>query len=73
MTEQVKKIKQVCKCENCGNEAEMVVTCTLPESLVGENPQKPETSPGQTHPHQRVKGTATCSHCGNEADMWIDT
>lgn len=23
--------KEVCKCENCGNEAEMVVTCTLPD------------------------------------------
>jgi len=72
MTEQVKKIKQVCKCENCGNEAEMVVTCTLPESAVEIEPRNPETAPGQTHSHQKVKGTATCSHCGNEADMWID-
>lgn len=27
MTE--KKLKKVCKCENCGNEAEMVITCFL--------------------------------------------
>ena len=26
-----KKIKQVCKCENCGNEAEMMITCSLEE------------------------------------------
>ena len=28
-----KQIKQVCKCENCGNEAEMVLTCTLEEEI----------------------------------------
>ena len=27
MTE--KKFKHVCECTNCGNESEMVVTCTL--------------------------------------------
>ncbi len=62
--------KQVCKCEHCGNEAEMEITCTLPEP--GEQaPKTPGTSPapaGKT----RIKGTAHCSHCGNEADMWID-
>jgi hypothetical protein len=26
-----KKFKQVCKCENCGNEAEMMITCSLEE------------------------------------------
>jgi hypothetical protein len=24
-----KKFKQVCHCENCGNEAEMMITCSL--------------------------------------------
>ena len=52
--------KEICKCENCGNEAEMVVTCSLPDIEVEENPKK------------KIKGTATCSECGNEADMWID-
>jgi hypothetical protein len=52
--------KEVCKCENCGNEAEMVVTCSLPDAEAEQTPQK------------RVLGTATCNHCGNEADMWID-
>jgi hypothetical protein len=28
-----KKFKQVCKCEHCGNEAEMMITCTLEEDL----------------------------------------
>ena len=67
MSETVKKIKQVCKCENCGNEAEMVVTCTLLESDAAA-PQAPVHPPEK----QRVKGTGTCSSCGNEADMWVD-
>jgi hypothetical protein len=62
--------KQVCKCEHCGNEAEMVVTCTLPD----EEPQdSAEQSQGTgAKAKRRVKGHGTCTHCGNEADMWID-
>jgi len=62
--------KQVCKCENCGNEAEMQVTCSLPDepasSVQGVDNASKKPAP------QKIKGTATCSHCGNEADMWID-
>ena len=67
MAEIVKK--EICRCVNCGNEAEMIFTCSLPEA---EGPAS--TSPDQKHSdakkHVRAKGT--CSHCGNEADMWID-
>lgn len=28
-----KKFKQVCKCEDCGSGAEMMITCTLEEDL----------------------------------------
>ena len=70
MAELVKK--QVCKCENCGNEAEMVVTCSLPDTEAvdgGESGSDPGQEKGSdTH----VLGTATCTNCGNEADMWID-
>lgn len=59
--------KQVCKCEHCGNEAEMVVTCSLPDA----DAPAPEAKPSADTPH-RVLGHAKCSHCGNEADMWID-
>ncbi|MCP4747455.1 MAG: hypothetical protein GY874_15130 [Desulfobacteraceae bacterium] len=59
--------KQVCKCENCGNEAEMVITCTLEEEE-----EKPKASPKSTGDKKKVKGTATCTSCGNEADMWVD-
>lgn len=55
-----KKFKRVCKCENCSNEAEMVVTCQL----------EPEEAPSGEE--KKLKGQAVCTHCGNEADMWID-
>ena len=70
MSEIVKK--EVCKCENCGNEAEMVVTCSLPD-VETEGGAVPASDPSQeTEIEKRVKGTATCTNCGNEADMWID-
>jgi ribosomal protein S14 len=62
-----KKIKQVCKCENCGNEAEMMITCSLEEH--GEKPIEPSTAKEKK---SKTKGHAVCSHCGNEADMWVD-
>ena len=69
MTSKTQTIKQVCECKNCGNDAEMNITCSLAEvdtatDKTGENSDAP-------HAHQ-VKGAATCSHCGNEADMWVD-
>ena len=69
MSNEVKTVKQVCKCEKCGNESEMVVTCSLEEIPSGAS------APTDAHQHQharRAKGSATCTHCGNEADMWID-
>ena len=72
MPEEVKQFKQVCKCESCGNEAEMVVTCSLEEAP--ETPQQASAPPPDTAaptPH-RIKGSAVCEHCGNEADMWVD-
>jgi hypothetical protein len=66
-----KKFKQVCKCENCGNEAEMMITCSL-EKHVEEDSEKqmgPSAAPAKKG---KTKGQAVCTHCGNEADMWID-
>ncbi len=63
-------IKRVCKCENCGNEAEMVITCTLPEADEPAEKAAPAAAPEKAE--HKVKGKGTCSHCGNEADMWID-
>lgn len=64
-----KTFKQVCECKNCGNEAEMVVTCSLPEHEGGQAAAEPHIvaeSKGKT------KGHAVCSHCGGEADIWLD-
>ena len=58
--------KQLCECENCGNEAEMTFVCALPDEGENLDTQQQEIS------EHKVKGTATCSNCGNEADMWID-
>ena len=62
-----KKFKQVCKCENCGNEAEMMITCSLEEHI--KEHVEPSATPAKK---SKTKGHAVCSHCGNEADMWID-
>ena len=64
-----KRFKKVCKCQRCGNEAEMLITCTLDSSHAEE---KGETVPGTYAEKKRVKGKGTCTSCGNEADMWID-
>jgi hypothetical protein len=65
MTE--KKFKQVCECENCGNEAEMTITC----KLIPEEDSTPKAKPAAPA-EKRIKGHAVCSQCGGEADIWID-
>lgn len=72
MSETLKKIQQVCKCENCGNEAEMVVTCTLPDTDADSSNTPLAADHTRPQPGTRVKGTGTCSTCGNEADVWVD-
>jgi hypothetical protein len=62
-----KKFKQVCKCEHCGSEAEMMITCTLEEDLPQQAaPVVVSEAEGKT------KGHSVCSHCGNEADIWLN-
>jgi hypothetical protein len=66
-----KTFKQICTCEKCGNEAEMIITCTLApdeEATVADRSQKVEEKPAR---EQRT-GHATCTHCGNEADIIVD-
>jgi hypothetical protein len=64
-----KTIKHVCKCENCGNESEMVVTCSLEAEEMQASAKAPLVSPVAKI---RTKGHGVCTHCGNEADMWVD-
>ena len=67
MTEIIKR--EVCKCENCGNEAEMIISCSLPP----ENNAKTVTGiAAKTDSENKVKGSATCTQCGNEAEIWVD-
>ncbi len=62
-----KKFKQVCECQSCGNEAEMIVTCTLADDKV--DAVDPKVVPRE---QGKLKGHAVCSHCGGEADIWLD-
>lgn len=62
-----KRFKQVCKCEPCRSEAEMMITCTLAEDL----PQ--EAAPAVVPEVQgKIKVHSVCSHCGNEADIGLN-
>ena len=63
--------KQVCRCVNCGNEAEMIFTCSLPEQPVAPAKSKRSAAQGE-EPDKKVRAVGTCSNCGNEADMWIN-
>lgn len=64
-----KQFKKVCKCENCGNEAEMMITCSLEAD---DRPAPGDAQASQPPQKQQTKGHGVCTHCGNEADIWID-
>jgi hypothetical protein len=53
--------REICTCTNCGNEAEMIVTCQLIE--VKETPEIVR---------KKEKQTKKCTVCGNEADLIVD-
>jgi hypothetical protein len=55
---------EVCKCKNCGNEAEMVVTCEL---VPVEDEDKKAAGI-----EKRERKSFTCISCGSEADMIVD-
>ena len=64
-----KKFKQVCECINCGNEAEMMITCSLEEEQAADETLQPQVvAKGEG----KTEGHAVCSHCGGEADIWLD-
>ncbi|MGQ9921240.1 MAG: hypothetical protein ACUVRZ_07895 [Desulfobacca sp.] len=62
------KKTMVCTCQNCGNEAEMTITCE--EVLVGTPASQP--TPPAAPAAKQVKRTITCTQCGNEAEMIVD-
>jgi 5-methylcytosine-specific restriction endonuclease McrA len=67
-----KKFKEICKCDHCGSEAEMVITCSLKpvvdiaEQSATPDDKIPEAVAGKT------KGRGVCSHCGNESEIWLE-
>lgn len=67
-----KQFKQVCECKNCGNEAEMQITCTLESVEAAKADDGGDKPADKSMPTKKVKGQAVCSNCGNEADMWVD-
>lgn len=67
-----KTFKQVCKCEKCGNEAEMQITCTLEIGEEVAAPSKDNKPAEDAETKKIVQGRGVCSHCGNEADIWVD-
>lgn len=54
----------VCVCENCGNEAEMIIKC---EEVSLEEPSREPVASPKTGGH-----TLVCTHCGNEANLIVD-
>jgi len=72
MSKTVKTLKQVCSCENCGNEAEMIITCTLEEDHAHAEAAPVAEAQKDQEQSQQVKGSSTCTQCGNEADIWVD-
>ena len=69
MSNTVKKVKQTCTCKDCGNESEMMITCSLePEEEI----QKVESKSASKAIKQKTKGNAVCIICGNEAEIWLD-
>jgi hypothetical protein len=66
-----KAFKQVCTCQNCGNEAEMIITCSLEPHEKASAAHVPHTV-AENPARQQRPGQATCTHCGNEAEMLVD-
>jgi hypothetical protein len=66
-----KTFKQVCTCQNCGNEAEMIITCSLEPDEESSTAHVPHTAAEKPARKQRP-GQATCTHCGNEAEILVD-
>lgn len=67
-----KKLKQVCHCENCGSEAEMIITCDLLPEEDDPALEKKDIKVSNQKTDSGRKGHAVCSHCGAEADIWLD-
>lgn len=66
-----KKFKQVCECINCGNEADMMITCSLKPEEEDRPLKVVEPKSEDAGKKGDIKGHAVCTHCGGEADIWL--
>jgi len=66
-----KTFRQVCTCEHCGNEAEMIITCSL-EAVEEDSAKEKAPGAGAKPIRKKVPGQAICTRCGNEAEILID-
>ena len=66
-----KTFRKVCTCENCGNEAEMIITCSL-ESVEEDSRKAKAADKGAGKTRKKIPGQATCTRCGNEAEILVD-
>ena len=66
-----KTFRQVCTCEKCGNEAEMIITCSL-EPVETDSQKEAAAGEGTVQARKKIPGHATCTHCGNEAEILVD-
>ena len=66
----MKTVKQACRCEKCGNEAEMELTCSMEDYDKAVKEKK--AAPKEKKELHILSGRGVCVNCGNEADMWID-
>jgi DNA-directed RNA polymerase subunit M/transcription elongation factor TFIIS len=67
-----RKFKQVCHCEKCGNEAEMMITCQLVPEDGDSELENREIRVSQEEKEGGMPAQAVCTKCGNEADIWLD-
>ena len=67
-----KTFKQICTCQNCGNEAEMIITCSLEPDESTASVRAATNSVEEKPADKQRTGHATCTHCGNEADIIVD-
>lgn len=58
-----KKVME-CHCDNCGNEANMTVTCKLVDVVESKEPSAVKV--------KKQLETRVCSICGNEANLIYD-
>ena len=73
MTEKTaqKTFRQVCTCENCGNEAEIIITCSL-EPVESKTREEVPAGESARQTRKKIPGHATCTRCGNEAEILLD-